>query len=105
MSAGVVRSVRDNCGVKLRASARILKKKAVSSFKRSIAAFNSVDDDGRMTTVLLHAQHAFEMLLKAALNQRQVNVFDKSTGRSIGFEQVVRQAAQTTGIKDRKSVV
>lgn len=53
-----------------------------------------------MTTVLLHAQHAFEMLLKAALNQRQVNVFDKSTGRSIGFEQVVRRrTAQTTGIK------
>lgn len=89
----------NNGDVKLRASARILKKKAVSSFKRSIAAFNSVDDDGRMTTVLLHAQHAFEMLLKAALNQRQVNVFDKSTGRSIGFEQVIRRAAQTAGIK------
>ena len=91
--------MRNNGGVKLRASARILKKKAVSSFKRSIAAFNSVDDDGRMTTVLLHAQHAFEMLLKAALNQKQINVFDKSTGRSIGFEQVLRQATQTAGIK------
>ncbi|WP_200922557.1 DUF3644 domain-containing protein [Frigoribacterium sp. Leaf8] len=85
--------------MKLRASARILKKKAVSSFKRSVDAFNSVDDNGRMTTVLLHAQHSFEMLLKAALNQKQVNVFDKSTGRSIGFEQVLRQAAQTVGIK------
>lgn len=85
--------------MKLRASARILKKKAVSSFRRSISAFNSVDDDGRMTTVLLHAQHAFEMLLKAALNQKQVNVFDKATGRSIGFEQVLRQAAQTAGVK------
>ncbi len=91
--------MRDNGAVKLRASARILKRKAVSSFKRSIAAFNSVDNDGRITTVLLHAQHAFEMLLKAALNQKQITVFDKSTGRSIGFEAVLRQAAQTTGIK------
>lgn len=85
--------------MKLRASARILKKKAVSSFKRSITAFNSVNDDGRVTTVLLHAQHSFEMLLKAALNQKQVNVFDKATGRSIGFEAVLRQCAQTAGIK------
>jgi len=85
--------------VKLRASARILKRKAVSSFRRSISAFNSVDDDGRITTVLLHAQHAFEMLLKAALNQKQVNVFDKATGRSIGFEAVLRRSAQTVGVK------
>ena len=85
--------------MKLRSSARILKRKAVSSFRRSIGAFNSVDDDGRVTTVLLHAQHAFEMLLKAALNQKRVAVFDKATGRSIGFEAVLRQAAQTTGIK------
>ncbi len=91
--------MRNNCDVKLRASARILKRKAVSSFKRSVSAFNSVDEDGRVTTVLLHAQHAFEMLLKAALNQKRVNVFDKSTGRSIGFEQAIRQAVQTTGIK------
>ena len=39
------------------------------------------------------------MLLKAALNQKRVNVFDKETGRSIGFEAVIRQAAQTAGIK------
>lgn len=85
--------------VKLRSSARILKRKAVSSFRRSVAAFNGVDDDGRVTTVLLHAQHAFEMLLKAALNQKQVTVFDKSTGRSIGFEAAIRQSEQTAGIK------
>lgn len=88
--------------VKLRSSARILKRKAVSSFRRSVASFNGVDDDGRVTTVLLHAQHAFEMLLKAALNQKRVNVFDKSTGRSIGFEAVIRQAEQTSGIKLNK---
>lgn len=39
------------------------------------------------------------MLLKAALNQQQVTLFDKKTGRSIGFEAVVRQAQQHPKIK------
>ncbi|MGH7641717.1 MAG: hypothetical protein ACRENX_01640 [Candidatus Dormibacteria bacterium] len=38
-----------------------------------------------MTTVLLHLQHSFEMLLKAALVHKHVRVFDPSLGRSIGF--------------------
>ena len=39
------------------------------------------------------------MLLKAALYQKRVAVFDKVTGRSIGFESAIRQAQQTSGIK------
>lgn len=65
---------------------RILKRKAVSSLRTSVGAFNALSDEGRATTVLLHLQHAFEMLLKASLNQKQVTLFDKKTGRSIGFE-------------------
>jgi hypothetical protein len=91
--------MRDAKRVKLRSSARILKRKAVSSLRVSVAAFNGVSDEGRATTVLLHLQHAFEMLLKSALNQRRIAVFDKQTGRSIGFESAVRQAQQTDGIK------
>lgn len=73
---------------------RLLKAKAVSSLRRAAQAFNSLDDDGRVTTVLLHAQHAFEMLLKAVLREKQVVVFDKRTGRSIGFERCVNLAAE-----------
>lgn len=85
--------------MKLRSSARILKGKAVASMRSCVSSFNSLQDDGRATTVLLHGQHAFEMLLKAALNQRQVRLFDVETGRSIGFEAAIRQAQQTAGIK------
>jgi len=51
-----------------------------------MTAFNSYDDDGRVTMVLMHLQHACEMLLKAVLVQKRAKVFDKGTGRSIGFE-------------------
>ena len=71
--------------VKLRNEARVLKGKAISSMRAAMFAFNSPHDDGRVTTVLLHLQHAFEMLLKAALVQNRTRVFDKESGRSIGF--------------------
>lgn len=85
--------------MKLRSSARILKRKAVASLRASIGSFNGLSDEGRTTTVLLHLQHSFEMLLKAALNQKQVTLFDKKTGRSISFEAAVKQAQQTADIK------
>jgi hypothetical protein len=85
--------------VKLRSSARILTRKAVSLLRVGVVAFNGVSDEGRSTTVLLHLQHAFEMVLKSGLNQKRVPVFDKKTGRSIGFESAIRQAQQTDGIK------
>lgn len=65
----------------------------------SVSAFNTLSEDGRPTSVLLLVQHAFEMLLKAALNQAQVKVFDPKTGRSLGFDAVVRKAQQTPSIK------
>jgi hypothetical protein len=78
--------------------ARTLKTKAISSFKRGTAAFNGVEDDGRQTAILLHLQHSFEMLLKAALRERNVDVFERGTdstvGRSIGYEKCVRLARQ-----------
>lgn len=55
-----------------------------------MSAFNSFDDDGRVTTVLLHLQHACEMLMKAVLVQNKVSVFDKTTATSFGFEKCLR---------------
>jgi Arc/MetJ family transcription regulator len=75
--------------VKLRREAAQLKRKAVGSLRRAAAAFNDLDDEGRATTVLLHFQHAFEMLLKAALIQRGQPVFDARSGRAIGFDKCV----------------
>ncbi len=70
--------------MKVRKEAGVLKAKAVSSLRRATVAFNSYEDDGRVTSVLLHLQHGFEMLLKAALVQRKVEVFDRKLGGPSG---------------------
>ena len=80
-------------------TARTLHGKALSSLRTAMTSFNSPHDDGRATTVLLHLQHAFEMLLKAALSQSGAKTFDKRTGRSIGFEAAVNQARQLASVK------
>lgn len=72
--------------MKLLRDARTLRTHAVASLKRAMATFNSYDDEGRPVTVLLHLQHASEMLLKAVLVQNRAPVFDKKSGKSIGFE-------------------
>jgi hypothetical protein len=76
--------------MKLLRDARTLKAKAVASLKVAMMAFNSYEDEGRICTVLLHLQHACEMLLKAVLVQSRVKVFDNGTGMSYGFEKCVR---------------
>jgi len=83
----------------VKVSAKELHRKALSSMRTAMTAFNSPHDDGRSTVVLLHLQHAFEMLLKATLVQGGVKIFDRHTGRSLGFELVVRQAQQLPGVK------
>src|SRR5947199_7838289 len=79
--------------VKLSREARTLKLKALSSLRRGLVAFNDYNDDGRVTTVLLHFQHACEMLLKAALCQKRVNIFDES-GRTFSLEKCANLAKQ-----------
>jgi len=74
--------------------ARTLKAKALCSLRRAVTAFNSSDDDGRSTCVLLHMQHAAEMLLKAILVQKGVTVFDRTKQTSIGFEKCVNLCGQ-----------
>jgi hypothetical protein len=83
----------------VRATAKTLHGKALSSMRTAMTAFNSPHDDGRPTVVLLHLQHAFEMLLKAALFQGRAKVFDKKTGRSIGFEAAINHSCQLAGFK------
>lgn len=74
--------------------AKTLKDKAIASLKIGLEAFNSFREDGRQTATLLHLQHAGEMLLKAALIQRDQSVFDNKNKTSIGFEKCVNLASQ-----------
>lgn len=85
--------------VGMRATAKTLQGKALSAMRTAMTAFNSPYDDGRNTVVLLHLQHAFEMLVKAALFQGKVKVFDKKSGRSISFDTAVNRSSQLAGFK------
>jgi hypothetical protein len=89
--------------VRLRREARILKLKSIRSLRRSAEAFNSFDDEGRVTAVLLHLQHAFEMLLKAALVDRRLSVFDEAQGKSIGFNRCVNLSGEHLGVTESEA--
>lgn len=79
---------------------RTLRLKATSSLRSGISAFNGLDEVGRVTSVLLHLQHAFEMLLKAALLAvGDKNVFDKRKRLAISLEGSVRRCQQQETIK------
>jgi hypothetical protein len=65
-----------------------------------VVTFNGVDDDGRQCAVVRDLQHAFEMLVNAALHERKVRVFDRITGRSIGFEKCLRLAGEHLGLSE-----
>ncbi len=82
----------------MRRDARVLEKKAIASLRRAMMAFNALDDEGRHTSVLLHLQHSFEMLLKASLHQRGVSVVDSHTGHSIGFKKCLNLAPEHIGL-------
>ena len=83
----------------MKRDAQILHDKALASITVATTAFNSPVDTGRVTQVLLNLQHSFEMLLKAALVQNGVRVFDEKTGRSEGFEKCVNRATGHAKIK------
>ncbi len=64
----------------------------MASLRRAATAFNSLQDAGRHTTVLIHLQHAFEMLIKASLHEGHVAIVDSNTGQSIGFKKCLNLA-------------
>jgi hypothetical protein len=86
----------------MRREAALLKAKAISSLRQLVTTFNGIDDDGRECAVVRDLQHAFEMLLKAALHEKNVRVFDKKSGRSIGFEKCLRLAGEHLGMGDEQ---
>lgn len=91
--------------MKLVRDAKTLKEKSVASLKIAMATFNSYEEEGRITSVLLHLQHACEMLLKAVLVQNRAPVFDKGTGKSIGFEKCLRLCLSGYGLKPEEAGV
>lgn len=86
--------------MKLSQETAALKRKALASLRRAVRAFNDYEDDGRVSTVLLHFQHAFEMLLKAGLVQSKQRVMDPKDGRAIGFDKCINLGREHLRITD-----
>lgn len=86
--------------MRTRREAQILKAKAIASLKRSVSTFNGFNDEGRSSGVLRDLHHSFEMLLKAALVQQRVGVFDKRLGRSFGFDKCLNLAQNTLRLSE-----
>jgi hypothetical protein len=79
---------------------RVLRAKALASLRTAIAAFNGLDNDGRITTVLLSFQHAFEMLLKGILEANgDKGVFDKRSQKSISLGAAINRCQGLEGVK------
>lgn len=85
--------------------ARTLSNKAISSLRIAMSTFNSYEDEGRVCSVLLHLQHACEMLLKAVLVQNKVKMFEDKSGKSIGFEKCLRLCRQDHGLTEAEAGV
>jgi hypothetical protein len=86
--------------MKLKREARTLKLKALSSLRSGLTCFNSFVDDGRVTSALLHLQHASEMLLKALLIQGKVDIRNPKTGNTEGLERCIGLAKAQCGLTE-----
>ena len=81
----------------VRKEVRQLRRKAVNSLVLSIEHFNRPWDRGRTEAVLILLDHAFEMLLKAAIRHRQGKIRKPSEKQTIGFGACVRKALAQQG--------
>jgi hypothetical protein len=78
---------------------KLLHKKALDSLILSIEHFNRPDDRGRVSTVLILLDHAFEMLLKASILHKGGKIRERRARETIGFDACVRRGLSDGEIK------
>jgi len=71
---------------------RQFRDRAINSLILGIEAFNRPYERGRVEAVLIWLNHAFEMLLKAAIVDRRGSVEDRATGESYTFQKCLNIA-------------
>lgn len=76
-----------------------LYRKSVDSLILSIELFNRPDDCARVHGVLIFMDHAFEMLLKAAIIHKGGRIKEKRERETLGFSSCVRKAFSDGAIK------
>lgn len=83
----------------MKREARLLLEKACDSLVLSIELFNRPSDRGRVSSTLIQLDHAFEMLLKAAILNRGGRIREKRARQTIGFDACVRRSLNDAKIK------
>lgn len=78
---------------------KILFNKAVDSVTLMVERFNGVNDRGRACAVMILLDHAFEMLLKAALLHRGGKIREKDSPKTIGLDACIRKALTDASVK------
>ena len=78
---------------------RQLREKAINALVLSIEHFNRPWDRGRTEGVLILLDHSFEMLLKAAIRQRQGRIRKAREKQTIGFDACVRKGLTDASLK------
>jgi hypothetical protein len=73
----------------MKKEAKALLKKAIDALVLSIELFNRPAEAGRQDGVLVHLDHAFEMLLKAAIIHRGGKIRKRGEAQTIGYEACV----------------
>src|SRR5713101_3101828 len=81
----------------MKGEARLLLEKACDSLLLGIEKFNCPFERGRVTSVLISLDHAFEMLLKAAILHRRGRIRKRGASETLGFDACVR-----VGLSDGK---
>src|SRR6476620_11616332 len=83
----------------MRREVRRLKDKAIASLTLSIELFNRPHAGGRSDGVLLHSDHAFEMLLKAVIRHRGGEIREPGEAHTIGFKVCLSRCLSTADIQ------
>ncbi len=83
----------------MKKEAKLLYSKAIDSLVLSVEHFNRPSDQGRVHTVLILLDHAFEMLLKASILHRGGKIRERRAKQTIGFDACLRKALSDGKIK------
>ncbi len=83
----------------MKREAKLLLQKASDSLVLAIELFNRPHDRGRVSSTLIQLDHAFEMLMKAAILHRGGRIRERHAKETIGFDACVRRSLSDGRIK------
>jgi hypothetical protein len=85
--------------LRMKREAKLLLSKASDSLVLSIELFNRPHDRARVSSTLIQLDHAFEMLMKAAILHRSGSIRERRAKETIGFDACVRRSLSDGKIK------